>query len=81
MLEHLLASVPGEDPLRALTKRERELLALVAEGRSNKGIAERMVISEGAVQKYVTSIFTKLELPAGDEDHRRVLSVLAYLQR
>jgi DNA-binding NarL/FixJ family response regulator len=80
ILAHLLRSDRDEDPLAALTPREREVLALVAEGRSNRGIAERLTITEGAVQKHVTAIFAKLELPAGDEDHRRVLSVLRYLQ-
>jgi DNA-binding NarL/FixJ family response regulator len=81
VLAELLATAPVDEPLAALTQREREVLALVAEGRTNRGIAERMVITEGSVQKYVTSIFGKLGLPAGDADHRRVLSVLAYLQR
>ena len=81
VLAELLSSAPAEEPLAALTQREREVLGLVAEGRTNHGIAERMVITEGSVQKYVTSIFAKLGLPAGDTDHRRVLSVLAYLQR
>ena len=81
VLAELLSSAPVDDPLGPLTQREREVLALVAEGRTNRGIAERMVITEGSVQKYVTSIFAKLGLPAGDTDHRRVLSVLAYLQR
>jgi DNA-binding NarL/FixJ family response regulator len=81
VLSELLSSAPADDPLAALTQREREVLALVAEGRTNRGIAKRMVITEGSVQKYVTSIFAKLGLPAGDADHRRVLSVLAYLQR
>jgi DNA-binding NarL/FixJ family response regulator len=80
VLATLLDRAPAEDPLAALTQREREVLALVAEGRSNRGIAERMVITEGSVQKYVTSIFGKLGLPAGETDHRRVLSVLAYLR-
>jgi DNA-binding NarL/FixJ family response regulator len=80
VLAELLSNAPTEDPLAALTGREREVLALVAEGRTNRGIAERMVIAEGSVQKYVTSIFAKLGLPAGHTDHRRVLSVLAYLQ-
>ena len=80
VLEELLLSAPAEDPLAALAPREREVLALVAEVLTNHGIAERMVITEGSVQKYVTSIFGKLGLPAGDADHRRVLSVLAYLQ-
>ena len=81
VLAELLSMAPAEEPLAALTQREREVLALVAEGRTNRGIAEQMVITEGSVQKYVTSIFAKLGLPAGDADHRRVLSVLAYLQR
>ncbi len=81
VLAELLNSAPAEDPLAALAQREREVLALVAEGRTNRGIAERMVITEGSVQKYVTSIFGKLGLPAGDTDHRRVLSVLTYLRQ
>jgi DNA-binding NarL/FixJ family response regulator len=80
VLDELLSSAPTENALAALAPREREVLALVAEGRTNHGIAERMVITEGSVQKYVTSIFGKLGLPAGDADHRRVLSVLAYLR-
>jgi DNA-binding NarL/FixJ family response regulator len=62
-----------------LTPREREVLELVAEGRSNKGIGERLVITERAVQKHVTSIFMKLDLPQSADDHRRILAVLAYL--
>jgi DNA-binding NarL/FixJ family response regulator len=81
VLAALLEGPPADDALAALTQREREVLALLAEGRTNRGIAERMVITEGSVQKYVTSIFGKLGLPAGDADHRRVLSVLAYLRR
>jgi serine/threonine-protein kinase len=81
VLAALLEGPPAEDALAVLTQREREVLALVAEGRTNRGIAERMVITEGSVQKYVTSIFGKLGLPASDADHRRVLSVLAYLRR
>jgi DNA-binding NarL/FixJ family response regulator len=68
------------DPLAALTSREREVLGLMAEGRSNQGIAENLVISERAVEKHVTSIFTKLDLPPAVEDHRRVLAVLAFLK-
>jgi DNA-binding NarL/FixJ family response regulator len=68
------------DPLQALTPRERDVLELVAEGRSNKAIADRLVISQRAVQKHVTSIFAKLDLPASDDDHRRILAVLAYLR-
>jgi DNA-binding NarL/FixJ family response regulator len=67
------------DPLAELTRREREVLELMAEGRSNQGIAERLVITERAVEKHVTSIFLKLRLPAAAEDHRRVLAVLAFL--
>jgi DNA-binding NarL/FixJ family response regulator/class 3 adenylate cyclase len=70
----------GEDPLANLTPREKEVLELMAEGRSNKAIAQRMVVTERAVEKHVTSIFGKLRLPASSEDHRRVLAVLAYLQ-
>ena len=70
----------GEDPLTGLTPREKEVLELMAEGRSNKAIAQRMVVTERAVEKHVTSIFGKLRLPASSEDHRRVLAVLAYLQ-
>jgi DNA-binding NarL/FixJ family response regulator len=64
----------------ALSPREREVLALMAEGRSNQAIAETLVVTPGAVEKHVSSIFGKLELPAGVEDNRRVLAVLAYLR-
>ena len=63
----------------ALTPREREVLELMAEGRSNKGIAEELVVTPHAVEKHVTSIFTKLGVTAGAEDHRRVLAVLEFL--
>jgi DNA-binding NarL/FixJ family response regulator len=69
-----------EDPVDELTPREREVLELMAEGRSNQAIAERMFVTLRAVEKHVTSIFTKLGLPATAEDHRRVLAVLAYLR-
>ncbi len=69
-----------DDPLAALTPREREVLGLMAEGRSNQGIAERLFITERAVEKHATNIFLKLRLPAAAEDHRRVLAVLAFLQ-
>lgn len=69
-----------DDPLAGLTAREREVLELMAEGRSNQGIAERLFITERAVEKHVTSIFQKLQLPAAAEDHRRVLAVLAFLR-
>jgi DNA-binding NarL/FixJ family response regulator len=68
------------NPIGSLTPREREVLELVAEGRSNKGIGERLVITERAVQKHVTSIFQKLGLTESDDDHRRILAVLAYLR-
>jgi DNA-binding NarL/FixJ family response regulator/class 3 adenylate cyclase len=69
-----------DDPLEELTPREREVLELMAEGKSNQAIAERMVITLRAVEKHVTSIFGKLRLPATAEDHRRVLAVLTYLR-
>ena len=68
------------DPLRSLTAREREVLGLMAEGRSNTAIARHLVVTEGAVEKHVRNIFTKLDLPPDDEQHRRVLAVLAYLK-
>ena len=76
----LLGRRRREDPLEALTPREREVLALMAEGRSNAAIAEQLVVTERAVEKHVTSIFTKLDLTPTVEDHRRVLAVLAYLK-
>ncbi len=68
-----------EDPLEKLTPREREVLGLMAEGRSNHAIADALVVSERAVEKHVTSIFSKLNLAPASEDHRRVLAVLAFL--
>ncbi|MGH2874314.1 MAG: response regulator [Solirubrobacteraceae bacterium] len=67
-------------PLEALTPRERETLELVAQGRTNAAIARELVVTLGAVEKHVSSIFSKLDLPGGDDDHRRVLAVLAYLR-
>jgi DNA-binding NarL/FixJ family response regulator len=69
-----------DDPLADLTPREREVLELMAEGRSNQAIAERLVVTPRAVEKHVTSIFGKLRLPASAEDHRRVLAVLTFLR-
>jgi DNA-binding NarL/FixJ family response regulator len=76
----LLGRRRQQDPLEVLTPREREVLGLMAEGRSNSGIAEHLVVTERAVEKHVTSIFTKLGLPRASEDHRRVLAVLTYLR-
>jgi DNA-binding NarL/FixJ family response regulator len=79
VVSQLLGSTTGEDPLEGLTGREREVLGLMAEGRSNVAIAERLVVTERAVEKHVTSIFSKLSLPPSSEDHRRVLAVLQFL--
>jgi DNA-binding NarL/FixJ family response regulator len=76
----LLGRRRREDPLAALTPREREVLVLMAEGRSNLSMAEALVVSERAVEKHVTSIFSKLNLPPAPQDHRRVLAVLAFLR-
>jgi DNA-binding NarL/FixJ family response regulator len=80
IVSQLVGRRRGDDPLGQLTAREREVLGLMAEGRSNQGIAERLVVTERAVEKHVTSIFGKLRLPAAPADHRRVLAVLAYLR-
>jgi DNA-binding NarL/FixJ family response regulator len=80
VVKHLLGRHRAGDPLGRLTPRETEVLGLMAEGRSNLAIAEQLVITERAVEKHVTSIFSKLDLPATAEDHRRVLAVLKYLQ-
>jgi DNA-binding NarL/FixJ family response regulator len=76
----LLARHRSDDPLDELTPREREVLELMAEGRSNQGIADKLVLSLRAVEKYVSSIFGKLGLPSGATDSRRVLAVLLYLR-
>jgi DNA-binding NarL/FixJ family response regulator len=70
----------ADAPLERLTARERETLELIAQGRSNAAIAREMVVTLGAVEKHISSIFGKLGLPATDDDHRRVLAVLAYLR-
>ena len=72
--------VRRRNPLERLTAREREVLALMAEGRSNTAIAAQLVVSEGAVEKHISNVFSKLDLPPSEEDHRRVLAVLAYLR-
>ena len=80
VVAQLLGRRRREDPLEELSPREREVLELMAEGRSNHAIAEAMVVTERAVEKHVTSIFGKLKLPPTAEDHRRVLAVLRYLR-
>jgi DNA-binding NarL/FixJ family response regulator len=83
----VVASLVGErdradadSALGALTQRERETLELIAQGRTNSGIARELVVTVGAVEKHISSIFSKLDLPASDDDHRRVLAVLTYLR-
>ncbi len=80
VVSELVGRKRADDPLDQLTAREREVLGLMAEGRSNQAIAERLFVTLRAVEKHVTSIFTKLGLPASTDDHRRVLAVLAYLR-
>ena len=80
VIAQLIARRRRNDRFDSLTAREREVLALMAQGRSNAAIAQALVITDGAVEKHVTSIFAKLGLPATDADHRRVLAVLAYLR-
>jgi DNA-binding NarL/FixJ family response regulator len=76
----LLGRRRRQDPLAALTPREREVLGLMAEGRSNAAMADALIVTERAVEKHVTSILSKLDLPPAVEDHRRVLAVLAFLR-
>jgi DNA-binding NarL/FixJ family response regulator len=80
VVAHMIGRRRRADPLAELTPREREVLALMAEGRSNQAIAEHFVVTERAVEKNVTSIFGKLDLLPAADDHRRVLAVLAYLR-
>ena len=80
LVQELVASRRRDDPLADLTPREREVLALMAEGRSNNGIAHRLYITEGAVEKHVRSILMKLHLPTSEDDHRRVLAVVTFLE-
>jgi DNA-binding NarL/FixJ family response regulator len=79
MVQELFAAKRANDPLEELTPREREVLALMAEGRSNAGIAKELVVTEGTVEKHVHSILMKLPLPQTEDDHRRVLAVITYL--
>ena len=80
LVQELVAARRRNDPLDALSAREREVLAQMAEGRSNAGIAHRLWVTEGTVEKHVRSILTKLTLPETADDHRRVLAVLTYLE-
>jgi DNA-binding NarL/FixJ family response regulator len=79
LIQKLVADRRAEDPLDVLSQREREVLGLMAEGRSNAGIARQLWISPGTVEKHVHAILTKLRLPATEDDQRRVLAVIAYL--
>jgi len=80
IVSQLLSKRRDAGPLDDITPREREVLELMAEGRSNQGIADRLEISERGVQKHVTSLLDKLGIPAGTDDHRRVLAVLTFLR-
>jgi serine/threonine-protein kinase PknK len=80
LVQELVEARRRNDPLAVITRREREVLTLMAEGRSNAGIARRLWISEGTVEKHVQRILTKLGLPETDDNHRRVLAVLAFLE-
>jgi DNA-binding NarL/FixJ family response regulator len=79
LVQELVAARRAEDPLDVLSPREREVLALMAEGRSNAGISRHLWVTEGTVEKHVRSILMKLRLPESDDAHRRVLAVLAFL--
>jgi DNA-binding NarL/FixJ family response regulator len=79
LVQELVSAQRRDDPLAELTPREREVLELMAEGRSNGGIARRLWVTEGTVEKHVHSILSKLPLPETDDDHRRVLAVIAFL--
>jgi DNA-binding NarL/FixJ family response regulator len=80
LVQDLVTARRRDDPLAVLSAREHEVLALMAEGRSNGGIARRLWVTEGTVQKHVHAILTKLNLPEADDDHRRVLAVITFLQ-
>jgi DNA-binding NarL/FixJ family response regulator len=80
LVQELVAAQRRDDPLDALTPREREVLAVMAEGLSNAGIARRLFVTEGTVEKHVHSILPKLQIPESADDHRRVLAVIAFLE-
>jgi DNA-binding NarL/FixJ family response regulator len=80
LVKELVGAKRLNDPLASLTEREHQVLALMAEGRSNAGIAQRLWVTEGTVEKHVRSILTKLELREEQDDHRRVLAVVTYLE-
>jgi DNA-binding NarL/FixJ family response regulator len=80
VVQELVAARRVDDPLEELSTREREVLALMAEGRSNAGIAHKLWVTEGTVEKHVHSILRKLRLPGTEDDHRRVLAVVTYLE-
>jgi DNA-binding NarL/FixJ family response regulator len=80
LVQELVSARRPNDPLAVLTPREREVLALMAEGRSNAGIARRLWVTEGTVEKHVRSVMSKLDLYETEEDHRRVLAVIAFLE-
>ena len=80
LVQELIQARRRNDPLAGLSPREREVLALMAEGRSNAGIGRRLWVSEGTVEKHVRSILAKLNLPEAEDDHRRVLAVVTYLE-
>jgi DNA-binding NarL/FixJ family response regulator len=80
LVAELVSARRRNDPLAVLSTREREVLALMAEGRSNAGIGRRLWVTEGTVEKHVRSILAKLQLPETDEDHRRVLAVVTFLE-
>src|SRR5580693_10515135 len=80
LVRELVTARRRDDPLEALSQRERDVLTLMAEGRSNAGIGRRLWVTEGTVEKHVRSILTKLNLPEADDDHRRVLAVITFLE-
>jgi DNA-binding NarL/FixJ family response regulator len=80
VVAQLLARARRRDPLERLSKREREVLALMAEGRSNPAIARALYVTDKAIEKHVSNIFTKLDLPPAEDDHRRVLAVLRWIR-